>query len=111
MGLWDALSGKVWHWNSTRLAVHQVVYPRLGSYPTEQHVLRDFLFASYFAFFEIFGKLVFSEHPEIRTRNYVGRLKSVNKNGFMNLASSYFCNSAVRVFACSQDEALRSVGA
>ena len=111
MGLWDALSGKVWHWNTTRLEVHQVVYPRLQSYPAEKHTIRDLLFASYFAFFDIFGRLVFSENPEIRARNYIGRLKSVNKNGFMNLASSYFCDSALRVFAGSQDEVLRSLGA
>lgn len=111
MGLWDALSGKVWHWNLTRLEVHQGVYPRLQSYPAEQHGIRDFLFANYFAFFDIFGRLVFSEDPEIRARNYVGRVKSVNKNGFMNLASSYFCDSAVRVFAGSQDEVLRDLGA
>ena len=106
--LWDILSGKVSYWNDTRLEVHRVVYPRLQAYPAEKHLIRDLLFANYFAFFYIFGRLVFSEHPEIRARNYIGRVKSVNKNGFMNLASSYLCDSAVRLFAGSQDESLRN---
>jgi hypothetical protein len=73
--------------------------------------MRDILFASYYAFFYVFGKLILSEHPEIRARNYIGRLKSVNKNGFLNLASSYFCDSAVHGFAGSQDEVVRNLGA
>ena len=28
MGLFDALSGKVWHWNATRVEVHKELFPR-----------------------------------------------------------------------------------
>jgi hypothetical protein len=111
MALWDALSGKVWHWNSTRLEVHRTVYPRLQTYPPQPHGYRDFIYAGYFAFFTTFGNLVFSELPEIRARNYVGRLKSVNSTGFLNLAASYFCDLVVSLFASCPQEDLRKFGA
>ena len=111
MGLWDALSGSVWHWNSTRTEVHRVVFPRLQGYQTDQILIRDVLFAHYVAFFECLGQLVFSEHPEIKSRKYAVRIKSVNKIGFMNLASSYVCDSTVRLFADSPDSVLQDLGA
>ncbi len=110
MGLWDALSGKIWHWNTTWLKVHQHVYPRLQAFAVEKHGIRDFLYASYFAFHRTLSALVFCKHPNIRGGNYIGKLRSVNKIDLMNIASSYFCDSIVLMISGPQDEAQRNLG-
>jgi hypothetical protein len=110
MALWDAFSGKVWHWNSTRLEVHKLVFPRLQLYDRELHVVRDLLFASYYAFFDTFGRIAFSDEPELRARNYASRIKAINRNGFLSLVSGYTCNVATRLFASNDDQDLSGLG-
>jgi hypothetical protein len=99
MGLWNAVTGKVWHWNTTRLEVHQIVYPRLHAFPAQKVYTRNWIYAYYASFFSTFGHMMFGELPEIQDRDYLSRIKSINKNGFLSLLSAYFSDSAVRLFA------------
>jgi hypothetical protein len=54
--------------------------------------------------------VVFSEHPEIRSRNLVGKIRGMNKNTFINLISLFFCDYVIRVFSDAEDEAARVFG-
>ena len=111
MALLDALSGKVWHWNATRLEVHKELFPRFRSVPSEKEFFRNFFFAYYCSFFCVFGELVFSESPNVRARSYTGRIKSLNKHSFVNMIASYFSDSLTRCFSCSESEEMRNGGA
>ena len=110
MGLFDALSGKVWHWNTTRVEVHKELFPRFKAFPPQAPHIRDYLFAYYTGFFKVFGDLVFSEAPELRARKYIERVKAINKRGLITLITSYLCDSVVRNFSASGSENFRNFG-
>jgi hypothetical protein len=110
MALWDALTGKVYHWNTTRLEARRVVQARLQMFPPNNEAVRDFLFAHYYAFNCILGELLFSEAPDIRSRRYIDRVKSLNHNDLNNMAAESFCELMVNNYSNSQDEKIRDVG-
>jgi hypothetical protein len=111
MRLWNALSGTIYHWNSTRVEIHKEIYPRLRMMPPDKKPLRDIIFAGHAAFFRVFGDVVFSEHPDISSRNLAGKLSKMNTNTFMNLMSSFLCDTVIRVFGDADSDETRNFGA
>ncbi len=88
MGLRDAFSGRIYHWNKLKVDASQVVYARLQQLSPDQYDLRDTLYAYYFGFLTALGQFLFEENS-LGGRRYVAQIKSVTSSGLLNLAAAY----------------------
>jgi hypothetical protein len=104
MGLWDALSGKIYHWNAVKVEVHREIYPRLKMLSSDMTEFKQVIFAHYVGFFYLLTEMAFNDESDFRAWNLSSRLKQLNKDAIISIISIILSDLLISLLAAVDDE-------
>lgn len=99
MGLLDALSGRIWHWNKTKDRAARFLCSRLhGSEFNGQkpRLIRNYVYAGWFASFKLLDKFLFDDTYQPSGSVYRSRIASIDAQALLKTTYSLTCASIVR---------------